>query len=80
MTKELYNPATWTAENRAFLDAARQLTPEEQQLIIDLLQIMDAAEPARRAAMQQFAEAQAANYRLRTAEGRAAFLEALQAV
>lgn len=80
MAQDIYNPETWTEQDRAFLDAARQLTPEEQQLIIDMLQIMDAAEPARREAMAQFAKGQAANYRLRTAEGRALFLEALQAV
>lgn len=79
-TRDTWNPETWTDKDREFLDAARQLTPDEQQLIIDMLQIMNAAEPARREAMQNFVLQQAGNYRLRTAEGRAAFLEALQAV
>lgn len=79
MAQDIYNPETWTEQDREFIDLARQLTPEEQQLIIDLLQIMDAAEPARREAMQNFATQQAGNYKLRTAEGRASFLQDLQA-
>lgn len=74
------NPAEWTDTDRAFLDAARKLTAEEQQLLIDMIKIIKAQAPDRQRAMQEFAETEAGNYKLRTAEGRAAFLEALQTV
>lgn len=77
--KDIYNPETWTEQDRAFLDAARQLNPEEMQFMIDLMQLVE-ADPLKSEARATAAEQLASRYKLRTAEGRASFLEALQAV
>ena len=79
MAQDIYNPETWTEQDRAFLDAARKLTPEEMDFMLELMQLVE-ADPLKSEARATFAEQQAGNYRLRTAEGRASFLEALQAV
>lgn len=79
MQKDIYNPETWTEQDRQFLDAARKLTPEEMDFMIDLMQLVD-ADPLKSEARATFAEQQAGRYKLRTAEGRASFLEALRAV
>jgi len=79
MTKDIYNPATWTEQDRAFLDAACKLTPEEMAFMLEMMQTVD-ADPEKSAARADFAEQQAGNYRLKTAEGRAAFMAALRAV
>lgn len=79
MAQDIYNPETWTEQDRAFLDAARKLTPEEMDFMLELMQLVE-ADPLKSEARATFAEQQAGNYRLRTAEGRASFLEALRAV
>ena len=79
MAQDIYNPETWTEQGRAFIDAARQLTPEEMDFMIELMQLVE-ADPLKSEARADFAEQQASRYKLRTAEGRASFLEALQAV
>ena len=75
-TKDIYNPETWTEQDREFLDAVRQLTPAEMKFTIDLIEILNADPGTARA---YFAEKQARNYKLRTEEGRAAFMAALKA-
>lgn len=77
--KDIYNPATWTEQDRRFLDAARKLTPEEMDFMLELMQTVE-ADPLKSEARATFAEQQASRYRLRTAEGRTSFLEALRAV
>lgn len=77
--QDIYNPETWTEQDRRFLDAARKLSPEEMQFMIDFLQIMD-ADPLKSEARAEAAEQLAGQYKLRTAEGRESFLEALRAV
>lgn len=79
MAQDIYNPETWTEQDRAFLDAAMQLTPAEIDFMIELMQLVE-ADPLKSEARADFAEQQASRYKLRTAEGRASFLEALQAV
>ena len=78
-TKDIYNPATWTEEDREFLDAARKLNPEELNFILDLMLFIE-ADPEKSAARADFAGEQAEYYKLKTAEGRAAFMAALQAI
>ena len=78
MAQDIYNPETWTEQDRAFLDAARQLTPEEMDFMLELMQLVE-ADPLKSEARATFAEQQAGNYKLRTAEGRASFLEAMRA-
>lgn len=77
--QDIYNPETWTEQDRRFLDAARKLSPEEMQFMIDFLQIMD-ADPLKSEARAEAAEQLAGQYKLRTAEGGESFLEALRAV
>lgn len=79
MAQDIYNPETWTEQDRAFLDAARKLTPDEMDFMLELMQTVD-ADPLKSEARADFAEQQAGRYRLHTAEGRASFLEALRAV
>ena len=79
MAQDIYNPETWTEQDRAFIDAARQLTPEEMDFMLEMMQLID-ADPLKSEARATFAEQQASRYKLRTAEGRESFLEALQAV
>jgi hypothetical protein len=79
VAQDIYNPETWTEQDRAFLDAARQLTPEEMAFMLEMMQTVE-ADPLKSEARADFAEQQASRYKLRTAEGRASFLEALQAV
>ena len=79
MAQDIYNPETWTEQDRAFLDAARQLTTAEMDFMIELMQLVE-ADPLKSEARADFAEQQASRYKLRTAEGRASFLEALQTV
>lgn len=78
MAQDIYNPETWTEQDRAFLDAARKLTPEEMDFMLELMQLVE-ADPLKSEARATFAEQQAGNYKLRTAEGRASFLEAMRA-
>lgn len=79
MAQDIYNPETWTEQDRAFIDAARQLTPEEMEFMAAMMQLVD-ADPLKSEARATFAEQQASRYKLRTAEGRESFLAALQAV
>lgn len=79
MAQDIYNPETWTEQDRAFIDAARQLTPEEMDFMLEMMQLID-ADPLKSEARATFAEQQASRYKLRTAEGRESFLEALQAI
>lgn len=78
-TKDIYNPETWTEQDREFLDAARKLNPDELDFMIDLMKFVD-ADPKKSKARADFAEQQAGNYKLKTTEDRAAFIEALKAV
>ena len=68
-----------TEQDRAILDAAQQLTTAEIDFVIELMQLVD-ADPLKSEARADFAEQQASRYKLRTAEGRESFLEALLAV
>ena len=79
MAQDIYNPETWTEQDRQFLDAARQLTPEEMGFLLDMMQLVK-TDPLKEKARATAAEQLASRYKLRTAEGRASFLEALRAV
>ena len=78
MMQDNYNPETWTEQDRAFLDAARQLPPEGMDFMLKLAQLLEAnpLKSEARAAAEQLAN----QYDLRTAAGKKSFLEALQAV
>ena len=79
MEQDIYNPETWTEQDRRFLDAARKLTPEEMDFLREVMNAVD-ADPLKSEARADFAEQQAERYKLRTEDGRNAFLEALKAV
>lgn len=79
MAKDIYDPATWTDEDREFLDAVRKLTPEEKNFLLELMNAID-EDPQKSEARASFAEQKAGLYKLRTEEGRNSFLEALKAV
>ena len=78
-TKDIYNPAEWTEQDRIFIDTCKQLEPEGLDFLTQMLELF-AADPEKEAARADFAEQQAGNYKLKTAEGRAAFMAALQAI
>lgn len=80
MTQNTYNPEKWTEQDRAIIDRLRKMEPAELAFIGQILDTIEAEEPARCEAMAQFAEQQAGRYKLRTEAGRAAFMEALKAV
>ena len=75
----IYNPAEWTEQDRLFLDTVRKLTPEQQEMLLEMLELFK-QEPEKEAARADFAEQQAGKYRLKTPEGRAAFMTALRAI
>ncbi len=77
--KDIYNTDTWTDQDRQFLDLVQKLNPEEMDFISDFMQLIE-ADPEKSSARADFAEQQAGNYKLKTAEGRAAFMKALKAV
>ena len=77
--KNIYNPETWTEQDRAFLDTARKLTPEEMGFLLEVMEAVD-ADPQKSEDRADFAEQKAGLYKLRTEEGRNSFLEALKAV
>ena len=78
-TKDIYNPETWTEQDRRFLDAIIKLDDEQRAFLLEFMQLAD-ADPKKSKARADFAEQQAGNYRLKTTEGRAAFIAALKAV
>ena len=79
MTQDIYNPETWTEQDRKFLNAAMRLTPAEMDFMIEVMKAVD-EDPQKSEARATFAEQKAELYKLRTEEGRNAFLEALKAV
>ena len=79
MTNDIYNPETWTEQDRAFLDTARRLTPAEMDFLLEVMNAVD-EDPQKSEARADFAEQHASQYKLRTEDGRNAFLQALKAV
>lgn len=79
MAKDIYDPATWTEQDRTFVDTARNLTPAEMDFLLEVMKAVD-ADPQKSEARATFAEQKAGLYKLRTEEGRNSFLEALKAV
>ena len=78
MEQDIYNPETWTEQDRRFLDAARKLTPEERDFLLEVMEAVE-EDPQKSEARAPFAEQKAGLYKLRTEEGRNSFLEALKA-
>ena len=79
MTQTIYDTAAWTERDRAFIDIARNLAPDEMDFMGDLMQFIS-ADPVKSEARKDFARQQANRYHLRTAEGRQSFLQALRAI
>ncbi len=77
MAQDIYNPETWTEQDRALLDTARQLTTEEMDFMFELMQLVE-ADPLKSEARSAFAEQHASEYNFRTVEGRKSFLEAMR--
>lgn len=79
MKQDIYNPETWTEQDRTFLDTARELTPAEMDFLLEVMKAVD-ADPQKSEARATFVEQKAGLYKLRTEEGRNSFLKALKAV
>ena len=77
--QDIYNPETWTEQDRQFLDAIIKLDDEQRAFLLEFMQLAD-ADPEKQEARAQLAEQMATKEVIRTAEGRASFLEALRAV
>ena len=78
MTRDTWNPATWTDTDRAFLDAARKLTDDEKQFMIDILQLME-GHPERSAIVHKYIDEMGRGHTLHTPEGRAELLDMMRA-
>lgn len=79
MNHDFYNPETWTEQDKRVIDACIKLPPEELEFLAEMMKLVD-ADPQKRNARADFAEQQAMNYKLRTAEGRESFMEAMRAI
>lgn len=79
MTKDIYNPETWTDKDREFLDIVRKLDDEQKNFLLEFMQLVD-ADPEKKEARKQLADKLITKDTIRTAAGRASFLEALKAV
>jgi DNA replication initiation complex subunit (GINS family) len=75
---DMWNPETWTDDDRAFLDAARKLTEDEKQFMIDILQLME-GHPERAAIVHKYIDEKGRGHTLRTPEGRAELLDMMRA-
>lgn len=69
------SPETWTDENRAFLDKAMKLSPEDRDFLIKILLMSEKGGTA----VAEFVEREAPHYRLSTPEGQHELLEAVKA-
>ena len=79
MAKDIYDPATWTDKDREFLDIVRKLDDEQKAFLLEFMQLVD-ADPEKKEARKQLADKLITKDTIRTAAGRASFLEALKAV
>lgn len=73
------NRAPLTDLDRRVIDTARRLTPEELELVIYTMRIINRLPAARQETLKAFIENERHRYKLTTVEGRAAFMSALQA-
>lgn len=79
MKQDIYDPATWTDEDRKFLDTVIKLDDEQKGFLLEFMQLVD-ADPEKKEARKQLADKLITKDTIRTAAGRASFLEALKAV
>ena len=76
MSADSLNPDTWTDEDRAFLDKAMRLSPDDRSFLIKILAMTsgDGGD-----AVAEFIEREAPHYRLSTPEGQHEMIEAIRA-
>ena len=76
MSADSLNPDTWTDEDRAFLDKAMRLSPDDRSFLIKILAMTsgDGGD-----AVAEFIEREAPHYRLSTPEGQHEMIEAIKA-
>lgn len=79
-TKDIFNPATWTEQDRQFIDAARRLDPEQIEFMIQFMDYLAALDPARKDKVIAFIMEKAEKSVLNTPESRAAFMNELQSL
>lgn len=79
-TKDIFNPATWTEQDRQFIDAARRLDPEQKEFMIQFMDYLAALDPARKDKVIAYIMKNADKSALNTPESRAAFMQELRAV
>lgn len=70
----------FTEQERTIIDTAMKLDPEQLQYVIDLMEYISTAPEEKKDRITAFLTEQAENYHLRTAAGRTAFLQAVQAI
>ena len=79
-TKDIFNPATWTEQDRQFIDAAMRLDPEQIEFMIQFMKYLAALDPARKDKVIAYIMKNADKSVLNTPESRAAFMQELRAV
>ena len=79
-TKDIFNPATWTEQDRQFIDAARRLDPEQIEFMIQFMDYLSALDPARKDKVIAYIMKNADKSVLTTPESRAAFMNELQSL
>lgn len=77
--KDIFNPATWTEQDRQFIDAARRLDSEQLDFVMWFLEYANAADPEKRKRMNDYVQ-QMEGTPINTAEGRAAFREKIYSI
>ena len=73
MSADTYNPETWTEKDKAFLDRAMKLSPENRDFLIKILLISEKGGDA----VSEFIQREAPHYRLSTPEGQEALISAI---
>ena len=77
-TRDTWNPETWTDKDREFLDAARNLTEDEMQFLLEFMQLLN-GHPERAEIANKYMNKDSNKYNIKNPEGRGELLEILRA-
>lgn len=77
-TKDIFNPATWTEQDRQFIDAVRNLTEDEMQFLLEFMQLLN-GNPERAEIANKYMNRDSNKYNVKNPEGWAELLEILRA-
>ena len=75
---DMWNPETWTDQDRQFIDAARKLTDDEKEFLIEFMQLLD-GHPERAEISNKYMNRDSNKYNVKNPEGWAELLEILRA-